>query len=191
MEVTDYRPGSPFSWNYKQETTKLPECIRKQKVIMNRLDFGDTQNLTGDIFLAIISGLQRWGWGWLSLCNTSYQGEEREGPWINAVLLTNTDELLLVLASLITHLSQIFSHHRTNLKLFFSYVIWDISPALNHLYCKQEHSRGCAQGDMGGQTGVKGPANPATWDWKALSCDMLAMACFPSLNCPPSLFQQF
>lgn len=58
MEVTDDRSGSPLSCNYKQETTKPPECIRKQKIVMNRLDFGDTQNLTGDVFLAIISGLQ-------------------------------------------------------------------------------------------------------------------------------------
>lgn len=96
--------------------------------------------------------------------------------------------MLLAVASLITRLSQIFSHHRTNLKLFFSYFILDFSPVSNHLYSKQERSRGCVQGDMRGQTGAKGPANPTTRDLKALSRDTLGMTCFPSLNCLLPLF---
>lgn len=48
----------------------------------------------------------------------------------------------------------------------------------NNLYYNQEHLWGCIEGEVR----AKVPASPRTHDLKAVSCDTLAVTCFPSLN---------
>lgn len=111
---------------------------------------------------------------WLSLCNTSYNKEEQESPWVNGLLLTvNQQAHLLNAVCLLHHINSsayaIFFHIIELTWNFFPHFILDFSAVSNNVYPNQEQLGGNGLSKTGGQTWARVPASPRTCDSKAVA----------------------